>query len=513
MCMNLFYACLIIKNVLNYKIIYLRILLYYYCIECKIKVVKKGFDVMEKFAQIISAADTALWGIPLLLLLIGTGIFLMARLKFLPLRNLGYALKLVFNKKSFKSSSDISGDISPFSALMTALSATIGTGNIVGVATAMVAGGPGALVWMWVCALFGLATKYSECMLSIKYRETNVKGEISGGPMFVMKKAFKNKYAGTVLAFLFAIFTILASFGVGNVAQANSISDSMHSTFNVPVGVSGIIMVILTFIILIGGIQSISKVSTFLVPFMAVIYTAGGVVCVVCNAKNLPSGLSQIFTMAFSVKAVAGGAGGTIIASMMDSMRYGASRGIFSNEAGLGSAAITAAAAKTKHPVQQAYINMTGTFFDTIVVCSITGFVIASSGMLGTLNPKGELLTGAPLTIAAFSTVFGKAGAYFVTISIALFAFSTILGWEYHGEKAIEYLLHKPLFCYIYRVIFSMIVFIGATVKLQVVWDFSDIANGLMAIPNLISLLVLNGIIVKETFDYQKEIIDRHVEL
>ena len=189
--MDLFYACLIIKNVLNYKIIYLRILLYYYCIECKIKVVKKGFDVMEKFAQIISAADTALWGIPLLLLLIGTGIFLMARLKFLPLRNLGYALKLVFNKKSFKSSSDISGDISPFSALMTALSATIGTGNIVGVATAMVAGGPGALVWMWVCALFGLATKYSECMLSIKYRETNVKGEISGGPMFVMKKAFK----------------------------------------------------------------------------------------------------------------------------------------------------------------------------------------------------------------------------------------------------------------------------------------------------------------------------------
>lgn len=464
------------------------------------------------FAKIIADIDNALWGPPLLLLLIGTGIFLMVRLKFLPLRNLGYALRLVFRKKSF-SNSDASGDISPFSTLMTALSATIGTGNIVGVATAMVLGGPGALVWMWVCALFGLATKYSECMLSIKYREKNINGEMSGGPMFVMKKAFKNKYIGAFLAFLFSIFTILASFGVGNVAQANSISDSMHSTFNIPVNVSGAIMVILTFIVLIGGIASISRVSTVLVPFMAVVYTVGGLICIICNAKNLPSGISQIFSMAFATKAVAGGVGGTIVAGMMESMRWGAARGIFSNEAGLGSAAITAAAAKTRHPVHQGYINMTGTFFDTIVVCSITGFVIASSGMLGTFDKSGKLLTGAPLTIAAFSTVFGKTGAYFVTISIALFAFSTILGWEYHGEKAIEYLLHKPAFCYIYRVVFSLIVFLGATVKLQVVWDFSDIANGLMAIPNLISLLVLNGIIAKETFDYQKEIIDRHVEL
>ena len=461
---------------------------------------------MDTFTKILSQVDSFVWGPVLLVLLIGTGLFLTVRLKFLPWRNLGYALRSVLSKEARKTNRG-TGDISPFSALMTALAATIGTGNIVGVATAMVLGGPGAMVWMWICAVIGLTSKYSECMLAVKFRETNGKGEMCGGPMYTMKNGFKIKWIGSLLAFLFALFTVLASFGIGNMTQANSISDAIHSTFSVPTWVTGLIITVLALIILVGGITSISRVSSILVPVMAIFYTLGGLVCIVMNYKNIPSGVGQIFSMAFSPVAVAGGIGGTITASMMQAMRWGCARGVFSNEAGLGSAAITAAAATTDHPSRQGYINMTGTFFDTIVVCSITGLAIASSGVLGTTGADGKVVTGAALTIAAFSSVMGPAGGWLVTVGIALFAFSTIIGWEYHGEKALEYLVRKPVYCYIYRVVFSLIAFIGATTSLEIVWDFSDVMNGLMAFPNLISLIVLSGVIAKETFDFQDNVL------
>ncbi len=460
---------------------------------------------MEKFTNILSQIDNVVWGPVMLILLVGTGIFLTIRLKFLPWRNLGYALKSVFSKEA-RTSKRGKGDVSPFSALMTALAATIGTGNIVGVATAMVLGGPGALVWMWISACFGLTTKFAECMLALKYRITNENGEMSGGPMYTMKHAFKNKKFGNFMGFLFALFTVLASFGIGNLTQANSISTALNTTFSIPLATTGVVITVLALIIIVGGIKNISKVSGVVVPAMAAVYMAGGLIVILGNIGNLPSGLATIFSMAFSTHAVAGGVGGTIMVSMMQSLRWGVARGVFSNEAGLGSAAITAAAATTDHPVRQGYINMTGTFLDTIIVCSITGLAIASSGVLGTVDAAGELVTGSALTILAFSTVFGKMGGFFLSIAIALFAFSTIIGWEYHGEKAFEYLVKKPKYCIIYRIVFSLVAFVGATTTLEVVWSISDIMNGLMAIPNLISLLALSGVIAKEVNDFQKTI-------
>lgn len=552
---------------------------------------------MELISNILATVDDFVWGPVMLILLVGTGIFLTVQTRFLGIRNLGYALKSCLGKEA-RSTKRGSGDISPFSALTTALAATIGTGNIVGVATAMVAGGPGALVWMWLSAFFGLTSKFSECMLAIKYRETNEAGEMSGGPMYTMKKAFKNKKVGTTLGWLFALFAVVASFGIGNLTQANSISDALHSTMNVPVWISGIVITILSLIIIVGGIQSISKVSQIIVPLMALFYMIAGIVVIVIHIENLPSGLLMIFKMAFSPQAVGGGLCGSITASMMNAMRFGVSRGVFSNEAGMGSAAITAAAATTDSPVRQGYINMTGTFWDTIVVCTITGLCIASSGVLGTtqvepsiqgtyaiyeeakpqlslptgngnnteylmetkeengqqitiLSPANatdedsslslfpskdcsdtkqllgtytdqsgnehifnkdgtyeyhELLIGAPLTIAAFETALGKVGAWLVCIGIALFAFSTILGWEYHGEKAFEYILKTHKYNMIYRIFFSLIAYIGATTTLEIVWSFSDIANALMAIPNLICLLALRKVIAKDMIDFQSVI-------
>jgi len=555
---------------------------------------------MEKLSKILTAIDDFVWGPVMLILLVGTGIFLTIRLRFLTWRNLGYAIKKTLSKDSRKKDKG-TGDISPFSALTTALAATIGTGNIVGVATAMVSGGPGALVWMWISACFGLTSKFSECMLAIKYREVNEKGEMSGGPMYTMKKGFKHKKVGAVLGWLFALFAVIASFGIGNLTQANSISDSIHSTFNVPVSVTGVILTVLSLIIIVGGIKTISKVSSIVVPFMAVFYIIAGLIVIIGNISNLPAGVAMIFKMAFSVKAVGGGLCGTITAAIMNGMRFGVARGVFSNEAGMGSAAITAAAATTDNPVRQGYINMTGTFWDTIVVCTITGLCIASSGVLGStqtavtgtymttgneivveaqdtdnkeadaaytyelsdgqivltdskgaelaLTPvasdkldekKGEkpadmssgsiagtwsdeagnhylygedgsyvredLVKGAPLTILAFESVLGRLGAWLICIGIALFAFSTILGWEYHGEKAFEYLFKGPKFNMVYRIVFSLIVYIGATVALDIAWSFSDIANALMAVPNLICLIALSGVVAKEVNEFQKVI-------
>lgn len=541
---------------------------------------------MEKIANFIRLADEFVWGPFMLVLLVGTGIFLTIRLHFLPWRNLGYALRMTLSKEA-RTTKEGTGDISPFSALTTALAATIGTGNIVGVATAMVSGGPGALVWMWISACFGLSSKFSECMLAIKYREVNEKGEMSGGPMYTMKKAFRHKKLGAVLGWMFALFAVLASFGIGNMTQANSISGALYSTFQVPETICGIILTLVAFIIIVGGIKKISKVSSVVVPFMAVFYVIAGLFVIIFNYQNLPEGIAMIFRMAFSMEAVGGGLCGSITAAMMNALHYGVARGVFSNEAGMGSAAITAAAATTDSPVKQGYVNMTGTFWDTIVVCTITGLCIASSGVLGvteidtvgrytlagetltlrTVNEENEealeeysvtlennkavlvnqkdglelvlhtaagetagtligefqdeagnhyqfgedgvytydtLVKGAALTILAFKSALGDAGGSLVCIGIVLFAFSTILGWEYHGEKAFEYLLGTYRYNLVYRIVFSAIIYVGATTALDVVWNFSDIANALMAIPNLICLLALSGVIAKDAMEFQK---------
>ena len=460
---------------------------------------------MKELSNVISAIDDFVWGPVMLVLLVGTGIYLTFRMRFLTWRNLGYALKRTLSKEA-RTKSRGEGDVSPFSALTKALAATIGTGNIVGVATAMVSGGPGALVWMWISAAFGLTSKFSECMLAIKYREVNEKGEMSGGPMYTMKKGIKNKKLGAVLAWLFAFFAVVASFGIGNMTQGNSISGALKATFNVPTWLSGIIITVFALLIIVGGIKSISKVSSVVVPVMAIFYVICGLIVIIGNISNLPAGLAMIFKMAFSVKAVGGGMCGTIVASMMNAMRYGVARGVFSNEAGMGSAAITAAAATTDNPVRQGYINMTGTFWDTIVVCTITGLAIASSGVLGMKDAAGDYLTGSDITIAAFKTVLGTGGGWLVTIGITLFAFSTILGWEYHGEKAFEYLLGTHRFNMVYRVIFSLVAYIGCTQTLSLVWNFSDIANALMAIPNLICMLLLSGEIASDIKKFQPEI-------
>ncbi|GAB6401246.1 sodium:alanine symporter family protein [Pseudocoprococcus immobilis] len=457
----------------------------------------------EKIFDLVTKVDDFVWGPAMLVLLVGTGIFLTIRVGFLTWRNLGYAIKSTLSKEA-RTQKRGDGDVSPFSALTTALAATIGTGNIVGVATAMVSGGPGALVWMWISACFGLTSKFSECMLAIKYRERNEKGEMSGGPMYTMKKTLPKGF-GAVLGWLFALFAVLASFGIGNMTQANSISSALNETVGFSKVAIGVVLTILSLAVIVGGIKSISKVSSVVVPLMAVFYIIAGIIVIIGNIQNIPAGLVMIFKYAFTPQAVTGGVLGNVVASMMAAMQYGIARGCFSNEAGMGSAAITAAAATTDHPVRQAYINMTGTFWDTIVVCSITGLCIASSGMLGQIDPAtGSLYTGSALTIAAFKTVLGPLGGWLVTIGIALFAFSTILGWEYHGEKAFEYLLNTHKLNIIYRLVFSCVVFFGATMQLDLVWKLSDIANALMAIPNLICMLLLSGEIARDIREFQK---------
>ena len=453
-------------------------------------------------SQLLNDINDFVWGPIMLALLVGTGIFLTVRLRFLPWKNLFYAIKLIMQGKSKHE-----GDLSPFQSLMTALSATVGTGNIVGVATAMVLGGPGAIIWMWISAAFGLSTKYGESVLAVKYRETNSVGEMAGGPMYAMKNGIGGTF-GRVMAFLFAFFAVCASFGIGNMTQANSISAAFSSSFAVPTWVTGAILTVLSLAVLMRGVHSIGKVSSVIVPTMAAFYVIVTLIVIIVNFENVPAGWATMFKMAFSTEAVAGGVGGSIVATMLTAMRWGVARGVFSNEAGLGSAPIAAAAARTDHASRQGYVNMTGTFFDTMIICFLTGTVIASSGMLGAVDVStGKLVSGAELTILAFSTVFGDWARVIVSISLALFAYSTILGWEYYGEKSLEYLISERKVIYLYRAVFSCITFIGATQTLDIVWNFSDTMNGLMAIPNLICLLILNKDIADECFHYEKEIV------
>ena len=461
--------------------------------------------------QIVGDIDSFVWGPVMLCLLVGTGIYLTAYLNFRTWRNLPYAMKSVFSREARKTNRG-SGDVSPFSALMTALAATIGTGNIVGVATAMFAGGPGALVWMWVSACFGLTTKFSECMLGFKFREVNAKGEMKGGHMITMMNGFKNKRAGLFMGFLFAMFTVIASFGIGNMTQANSITTAVSATFGFSNEIIGIVLTVLTLAVIVGGITSISRVSSLVVPGMAVFYIAAGLLCIALNFENVPHGLYLIFMMAFDPAAVEGGVVGTITVSVMNAVRFGVARGCFSNEAGLGSAAISAAASTTDDPARQGYVSMTGTFIDTIIVCTITGLTIASSGVLGTVGPDGKPLAGVELTMAAFSTHIGTAGSWIVSIGIMLFAYSTILGWEYNGEKAWEYLWGTHKYNIIYRLVFSLVVYVGATQTLDLVWNLSDIANALMAVPNLISMLILAPVIKEEVLRFEAVIAKEKVE-
>ena len=456
-------------------------------------------------SKLLADVNDFVWGPIMLALLVGTGVFLTIRLKFLPWRNLWYAIKMILHSRNRHE-----GDISPFQSLMTALSATVGTGNIVGVSTAMVLGGPGALVWMWISAAFGLSTKYGESVLAVKYREMNSVGEMAGGPMYAMRKGIGNKFIGRTLAGLFALFVVLSSFGIGNMTQANSISAALFSSYEIPTWATGALITLFALSVLIRGIRSIGKVSSVIVPSMAAFYFLAAMIVIIVNFSAIPAGVMEMFRMAFSFDSVAGGVGGSIVASMLTSMRWGVARGVFSNEAGLGSAPIAAAAARTDHASRQGYVNMTGTFFDTMIVCMLTGLVIASSGMLGTADPEtGKLISGAQLTIMAFSTVFGEYGKLIVSIALCLFAFSTILGWEYYGEKALEYLVKNRKVLMSYRVIFSLITFVGATTTLEVVWNFSDTMNGLMAIPNLICLLWLSNDIARECFEYQREVVEK----
>ncbi len=455
---------------------------------------------MTEIAACLKKLDDLVWGPFLLWGLLGTGIYLMARMAFLPLRNLPWALRCAMGKDERTRTKE--GEISPFSSLMTELAATIGTGNIVGVATAMILGGPGALVWMILSSLVGLATKLAESTLAVHYRTRNDKGETVGGPMYTLRRAFPWRRAGNWLGKAFAFFAVFASFGMGNMTQANSIATVLEETFQIERPLSGLILTMAVILVVLGGIGTISRVTGVVVPVMAVFYMVGAATVTFVHWRNLPSGLWMIFSMAFSPRAVAGGVGGRLVADMGSALRWGVSRGVFSNEAGLGAAGISAAAAHTQDPVRQGYISMTGVFLDTVVICSVTGLALASSGVLGRTDAGGELLTGTALTVAAFATTFGDWGAVLVSIGIVLFAFATIIGWAYQGEKAFEFLVGKSGFCILYRFAYGFMSFVGALCALDVVWNFSDICNGLMAIPNLICLLALSGEVTRMVRDY-----------
>lgn len=464
---------------------------------------------MERIAETIHKIDNLIWGPWMLFSLLGTGCYLMVKLRFLPLKNLKFALLCTIGKEKNddaerkKKVGETKGyaskdGVSSFSALTTELAATIGTGNIVGVATAMVLGGPGALLWMMISSLIGMATKLTESMLAVKYRSVNDCGEWVGGPMYTLQNAFPNRRMGKLLGTFFAIFAVLASFGMGNMTQSNSIAEALSVSFAIPPARTGLVVTIATILVVLGGIKSISKVTQYMVPFMGVFYLLGTLLVIITHLENVPIGVWNIVAMAFCPRAALGGVTGQLMVSMQESLRWGVSRGVFSNEAGLGAAGISAASADTDDYIKQGYISMTGVFIDTIVICSVTGLAIAASGVLGTMDESGELLTGTALTIAAFQTTFGEVGAYLISICIVLFAFATIMGWAYQGEKAFEFLVKKSKYCIWYRFFYALTAFVGAVCSLELVWNFSDICNALMAIPNLICILVLSEEACKE---------------
>ena len=445
---------------------------------------------MDSFLPILSAVDAFLWGVPLITLLVGTGILLTIRLSLIQVVHLPRALGLILRAKNRGA-----GDISSFKALCVALAATIGTGNIVGVATAVKVGGPGAIFWMWMAAFFGMATKYAEGLLAVKYRTTDEHGEIAGGPMYYIRRGMGEKYRP--LAGFFAVATVLvAFFGIGTFPQVNAIVDSVELSFGVPRVVTDIALTVLIAAITVGGLRSIAEVAARIIPFMAVLYIVICAGIILMHIGEIPAALALIMDSAFTGTAAAGGFAG---ATVMTAMSSGIARGVFSNESGLGSAPIAAAAAKTKEPAEQGLISMTGTFIDTIIICSMTGLVLVLTGAWHS-DTAGAAMTG-----AAFTSLYGSIGGMLLTVSLALFAFTTILGWNYYGERAVLYLAGVRAILP-YRLVFIALIACGAFLKLEAIWVLADIVNGLMAIPNLIALIALSGIVVHETRHYLEKL-------
>lgn len=454
------------------------------------------FSPVEDFNTILADIGSVIWGpFVLIPLLLGTGLFLTIRLRMLQFRKLAPALRLGLLKRKDDGGE---GDISQYQALTTALAATVGVGNIVGVATAIALGGPGALFWMWITALVGMASKYSEAFLGVRYRVTDARGEQSGGPQYYLHRGFAEIFGrtggkvGLVLSIVFAVFAVLASFGIGNMTQGNAVATQLENSFGVPHLTTGIVLFVLTGAVLLGGIRAIGRVTAGFVPLMIMLYIVGGLVVLVVNAGEIPAAFGQIFSDAFTGTSAIGGFAGSAI---LYAIQMGVARGIFSNESGMGSAAIAAAAARTTHPTRQGLVSMTQTFIDTIIVVTFTGLVLVTTGVW----EEGSDAAGT-MTAHAFGSVIPD-GDKLVAVSIAFFAFSTILGWSYYGERCMERLVGArgviP-----YRMVFTCVVFVGAVTELEVVWNFADVMNGLMAIPNLIGLLVLSGLVVRETRHY-----------
>ncbi|MDO5671078.1 MAG: sodium:alanine symporter family protein [Corynebacterium sp.] len=448
---------------------------------------------MESLQNAFDTAGGVVWGpFVLIPLLLGTGLYLTIRLGGIQFRTLGRAMRhgLIDN-----SDTDGKGDISNYQALTTALAATVGVGNIVGVATAISVGGPGALFWIWVTGLVGMASKYTEAFLGVRFRTTDAKGEISGGPQYYLKRGISGP-VGQILGVSFAIFAVIASFGIGNLTQANAVASNMEGTFGIDPMITGVIIFIFVGAVLLGGIQAIGRITAAFVPMMIVLYITAGIIVLIIQAGQIPAALALIFTDAFTGTAATGGFVG---AGIMLAIQFGVARGIFSNESGMGSAAIAAAAAKTSHPVRQGLVSMTQTFIDTLIVVTITGLVIVTAGVWDTGRE-----TAGVMTANAFSTGLpGEWGGTIVSLSIIFFAFSTLIGWSYYGERSLESLVGR-IGTIPYRMLFTFTALVGATVELDLVWSFSDLANGLMALPNLVGLLILSGLVARETKAYLK---------
>lgn len=449
--------------------------------------------MLEQIGNMIESIHRMVWGLPLLMLLLGTGAFLTLILKGVQFRYLGYAIKQVFAKQRENSE----GDISHFDALMTSLAGAIGTGTIVGVATGITIGGLGSLFWMWVMAFLGMATKYAESLLAVKYREVDARGEMIGGPMEYIERGVGWKW----MAVLFAIFGCIAAIGTGNLAQVNSISAAVTELWSQasPWWI-GVVVAILTGLVIVGGVKSIGHVAGIMVPIMALFYIAGGLVIIALHYDRVPEAFMTIIRSAFHGQAAIGGFAGSTI---MMAVQTGVSKSIFSNEAGLGISTMAAAAARTDSPGRQAMITMTGALLSTVIVCSITGLVLAVTDVLGSTNESGSLVTGIALAMKAFDTIPG--GVYVVSIGLMLFAFSTVIAWAYYGEKCCEYLFGVRSIPF-YRLLYTLVCIPGAALHIKIVWDFADIFNGLMAIPNLIALLALSGVIITETNVFLKKI-------
>jgi AGCS family alanine or glycine:cation symporter len=457
--------------------------------------VKQGIP-MEAIENIFGQINSLVWGPPMLVLILGVGLFLSLGLKLMPMLKLGAGIRLMWSGRS-ATGSESDGEIPPFQALMTALAATVGTGNIAGVATAVFLGGPGALFWMWLTALVGMATKYSEAVLAVRFREVDERGSYVGGPMYYIRNGLGKKWAW--LGVLFAIFAAIAGFGIGNTVQANSVADVMEATFGLPHWISGVILMVMVGLVLIGGIRRIGQVASALVPLMAVSYVIAGLVVLALNVADIPAAFALIFEHAFSPIAAEGGFAG---AAVWAAIRFGVARGVFSNEAGLGSAPIAHAAAQTKNPINQGLVAMLGTFIDTIIICTITGLVIITSGVW----TSGE--SGAALTSMAFSKALPGVGDYVVAIALAVFAFTTLLGWSFYGERCVEFLFGVKAIVP-YRVVWVLAIPLGATVNLGLIWLVADTLNAMMALPNLIALIFLSPVVfklTKEHFEQEKAV-------